>query len=567
MHKSCLSIICLSLLTACSFEPTYERPAAPVASTFPNGPNYQSGSSTSGQSDRAGSAPTADIGWRDFFADPRLQRLISIALNNNRDLRIATLHVEDLRAKYQIQRSTLFPTVDALANSTTVHQPGALQFAGEPSTIYSVGVGVTSYELDFFGRVRSLKDQALQQYFSTQAARTSAQISLVAEVANAYLTWEANQELMTIAQETLKTQQAGFDMMTRRVEGRSASQLDLERAKIQVESADTALDQYRRQAAQSENELTQLIGSPIPNDLPPARPLTAQGILADLPAGLPSDMLERRPDIIAAEDQLKAANANIGAARAAFFPRITLTGTFGVQSSTLAGLLSSGLAWTFAPQITLPIFDAGSNKANLDSANVEKNIYVAQYEKTIQTAFHEVSDGLVGRTTLDSQARKEQVLVDTTAKSYDLSMMRYRAGIGDYFDALDTQRSLFAAQQTLVAVRLARLTNLVTLYKALGGGWTETSQQAPVAGGVAPSARPLAAAPVAAPRAAVAAPSVATAPPVAPPVVSAPPAAPPVAVARPAAPPVVAAPPAATAPPSATDASHRMFAPIQSSSN
>jgi multidrug efflux system outer membrane protein len=567
MHKSCLSIICLGLLTACSFEPTYERPAAPVASTFPNGPNYQSGSSTSGQSDRAGSAPTADIGWRDFFADPRLQRLISIALNNNRDLRIATLHVEDLRAKYQIQRSTLFPTVDALANSTTVHQPGALQFAGEPSTIYSVGVGVTSYELDFFGRVRSLKDQALQQYFSTQAARTSAQISLVAEVANAYLTWEANQELMTIAQETLKTQQAGFDMMTRRVEGRSASQLDLERAKIQVESADTALDQYRRQAAQSENELTQLIGSPIPNDLPPARPLTAQGILADLPAGLPSDMLERRPDIIAAEDQLKAANANIGAARAAFFPRITLTGTFGVQSSTLAGLLSSGLAWTFAPQITLPIFDAGSNKANLDSANVEKNIYVAQYEKTIQTAFHEVSDGLVGRTTLDSQARKEQVLVDTTAKSYDLSMMRYRAGIGDYFDALDTQRSLFAAQQTLVAVRLARLTNLVTLYKALGGGWTETSQQAPVAGGVAPSARPLAAAPVAAPRAAVAAPSVATAPPVAPPVVSAPPAAPPVAVARPAAPPVVAAPPAATAPPSATDASHRMFAPIQSSSN
>ena len=278
-------------------------------------------------------------------------------------------------------------------------------------------------------------------------------------------------------------------------------------------------------------------------------------------------MLERRPDIIAAEDQLKAANANIGAARAAFFPRITLTGTFGVQSTSLAGLFSSGLAWTFAPQITLPIFDAGSNKANLDSANVEKNIYVAQYEKTIQTAFHEVSDGLVGRTTLDSQARKEQVLVDTTAKSYDLSMMRYRAGIGDYFDALDTQRSLFAAQQTLVAVRLARLTNLVTLYKALGGGWTETSQQAPVAGGVAPSARPLAAAPVAAPRAAVAAPSVATAPPVAPPVVSAPPAAPPVAVARPAAPPVVAAPPAATAPPSATDASHRMFAPIQSSSN
>jgi multidrug efflux system outer membrane protein len=554
MHKSDLSIICLSLLTACSFEPTYERPAAPVASTFPNGPAYQSGSAASGQNGGAGSAPAADIGWRDFFADPRLQRLISIALNNNRDLRIAALHVEDMRAKYQIQRSTLFPTVDALAGSTTVHQPGALQYAGEPSTIYSVGVGVTSYELDFFGRVRSLKDQALQQYFSTEAARTSAQISLVAEVADAYLTWEANQELVTLAQETLRTQQAGYDMMTRRVEGRAASQLDLDRAKTQVETADTALDQYRRQATQSENELTLLIGSPIPSDLPPARPLAAQGILADLPAGLPSDMLERRPDIIAAEDQLKAANANIGAARAAFFPRITLTGTFGVQSSSLGGLFSSGMAWTFAPQVTLPIFDGGSTRANLDSAKVEKNIYVAQYEKTIQTAFREVSDGLVGRTTLDSEARKEQALVDTTSKSYDLSMMRYRAGIGDYFDALDTQRSLFAAQQTLVAVRLARLTNLVTLYKALGGGWTETSQQAARPAPVA------AVAPPDAPRVAVAAPvtlPVPVAAPAAPAVVSAPA----VATATPAAPPV------AVAPPAATDASHRMFAPIQSSSN
>jgi multidrug efflux system outer membrane protein len=562
-------MICLSLLAACSFEPTYERPAAPVASTWPSGPAYQSASS--GPDSGAGTAHAADIGWRDFFADPRLQRLISIALDNNRDLRIATLNVEDMRAKYQIQRSTLFPTVNALANSTTVHQPSAVQFAGEPPTIYSVGVGVTSYELDFFGRVRSLKDQALQQYFSTQAARTSAQIALVAEVANAYLTWEANQELVVLAQETLKTQQAGYDLMTRRVMGRASSQLDLQRAQTQVETADTALDQYRRQAAQSENELTLLIGSPIPNDLPPARPLAAQGILADLPAGLPSDMLERRPDIIAAEDQLKGANANIGAARAAFFPRITLTGTFGVQSTSLAGLFSSGLAWTFAPSVTLPIFDAGSNQANLDSAKVEKNIYVAQYEKTIQTAFREVSDGLVGRTTLDSQTRKEQELVDTTAKSYDLSMMRYRAGIGDYFDALDTQRSLFAAQQTLVAVRLARLTNLVTLYKALGGGWSETSQQAAAPAPAAAVAPPAVAVPAATPPAAVA-------PPAAPPVAS--PAARPVAVATPATPPVAgpsaaprvavaspAAPPVTAVPPAAPGAPPRMFEPIQPSSN
>jgi len=374
-------------------------------------------------------------------------------------------------------------------------------------------------------------------------ARTSAQITLVAEVANAYLTWEANQELVTLAQATLKSQKEGYDMMTRRVEGRSASQLDLERAQTQVETADTALDEYRRQAAQSENELTLLIGSPIPHNLPPARPLEAQGILADLPAGLPSDLLERRPDVIAAENQLKGANANIGAARAAFFPRITLTGTFGVQSTSLAGLFSSGLAWSFAPQVTLPIFDAGSNKANLASANVEKNIYVAQYEKTIQTAFREVSDGLVGRTTLDSLARKEQTLVDTTSKSYDLSMMRYRAGVGDYFDALDTQRSLFAAQQTLVEVRLARLTNLVTLYKALGGGWTETTAQA------AQPARVAAVTPAAAPAVATAPPAPAAASPAAP--------APAVAVA-------VASP---AAQPATSETQHRMFAPIQSSSN
>ena len=289
------------------------------------------------------------------------------------------------------------------------------------------------------------------------------------------------------------------------------------------------------------NELTLLIGSPIPHNLPPARPLEAQGILADLPAGLPSDLLERRPDVIAAENQLKGANANIGAARAAFFPRITLTGTVGVQSTSLAGLFSSGLAWSFAPQVTLPIFDAGSNKANLASANVEKNIYVAQYEKTIQTAFREVSDGLVGRTTLDSQARKEQTLVDTTSKSYDLSMMRYRAGVGDYFDALDTQRSLFAAQQTLVEVRLARLANLVTLYKALGGGWTETTAQA------AQPARVAAVTPAAAPAVATAPPAPAAASPAAP--------APAVAVASPA------------AQPATSETQHRMFAPIQSSSN
>jgi multidrug efflux system outer membrane protein len=481
MHKTRLSIICLSMLAACSFEPTYERPAAPVSGTWPNGPAYQS--TTPGQpggasAEQSPNMQAADIGWRDFFADPRLQRMIALSLANNRDLRIAVLNAEETRARYQIQRAALYPTIDASAGSASTHMPNDLRYPGQPTTIYSLGVGFTSFELDFFGRVRSLKDQALQQYFATEAASTSAQITLVAEVANAYLTWEANQELLHLAEDTMRTQKEGYEMMTRRVMGKAASQLDLQRAQTQVETAGVALDQYRRQAAQTENTLSLLIGGPIPNDLPPPRPLAAQGVLADLPAGLPSDMLERRPDIVAAEDALKGANANIGAARAAFFPRVTLTGALGAESSSLAGLFSNGMAWAFAPTISVPIFDAGANKANLEVAKLNKDIYVAQYEKAIQTAFREVSDGLVGRTTLESETRRQQELVDTNAKSYDLTMMRYRAGMGDYFDALDTQRSLFTAQQALVSLRLARLTNLVTLYKALGGGWHETSQQA-----------------------------------------------------------------------------------------
>lgn len=498
MKNTHLSLLCLSLLAACSLEPPYKRPPAPVPTDWPTGSAYQdAGDARTGAAHTNGAQPgvsAADIGWREFFTDPRLQRLIGLALDNNRDLRIATLNVEAMRAKYRIQRSSLFPTVNALAGSTTVHEPSSLEFAGQPPTIYSLGVGVTSYELDFFGRVRSLKDQALQQYFATEAAQRSAQIALVSEVANAYLTWEANQELLALAQQTLASQQSGFNTMTQRVAGRVSSQLDLQRAQTQVQTASAAVDQYRRQAAQSENELTLLIGGPLPADLPPPRPLNAAGVLANLPAGLPSDLLDRRPDIVEAEDQLKAANANIGAARAAFFPRISRTGTLGLESMSLAKLFASGMTWTFAPLLTLPIFDAGSNRANLDVAHVEKNIYVARYEKSIQTAFREVADGLAGRATLESQARDQQALVDTTAKSYDLSMMRYRAGMGDYFDALDTQRSLFTAQQTLVAVQLARLTNLVTFYKALGGGWRETApvqqagQPVPQAGQPVPQA-------------------------------------------------------------------------------
>lgn len=456
-------------LGGCTLAPDHARPASPVTTSWPTGPAY-----TLDAGDKTGSH-ISDIGWHDFFRGEPLRSLIAAALKNNRDLRVAALNIEKARAEYRIQRADLVPSISSDGSMTRQRTPAALSSSGQSSVSsqYSVDAGVTSYEIDLFGRVRSLKDQALEQYFSTEEARNSTQISLIAEVANAYLTWASDTELLALTKDTLATQEDTYKISKLSYEHGEATALDLAQAQTSVEAAKVNLAIYTRQVAQDRNALTLLVGAPI-DDTVLSVPKDPDQLLTDILAGIPSDLLQRRPDISAAEHDLKAADANIGAARAAFFPRITLTATGGTSSAALSGLFDGGSgAWSFMPQISLPIFDAGSNQANLDSAKAERDIYIAQYEKTVQTAFREVADALAGRGTYNHQIEAQAALVEATRKSYDLSRMRYDRGVDSYLSVLDAQRSLYSAQQNLISVRTERLSNLVTLYKVLGGGVSE----------------------------------------------------------------------------------------------
>jgi NodT family efflux transporter outer membrane factor (OMF) lipoprotein len=486
-------------LTACTLEPTYQRPEQPVPNAWPAGPAYVQGTGAQAQGQAQGQAPAetptpaASLGWEDFFTDARLRRLIELALANNRDLRMATLAIDQARAQYRIQRAAQFPAINANAGMVASRVPGALVGQGQSSAVihaYTAGVGFNAFELDVFGRVRSLKHEALEQYLAVQEVRRSAQISLVAEVASAYLTLQADKELLKISQETFDVQQAAVQMVERSKRAGGMAQIDMHRAQTQLETARVGVEQYTRQVAQDENALTVLVGTQLPADLPPAQPFENTSFVAELPAGLPSALLEQRPDIMAAEHQLKAANANIGAARAAFFPSISLTAAIGVASSALAGLFSSGMAWAFAPSITLPIFNAGANQARLDASQVQKDINVAAYEKTIQQAFREVADGLAARGTYDREAAAQETLAREIGETRRLSEMRFRNGVDDYFPVFDAQRQLYSAQQTLVTIRLARLTSRVDLYKALGGGWSQrtTTADAPAPQAAKPAA-------------------------------------------------------------------------------
>ncbi|WP_250525444.1 efflux transporter outer membrane subunit [Caballeronia sp. GAWG2-1] len=469
--------------TGCTFEPKYDRPAAPVTQTFPEGGVYATQPTAEGAADksRSASGQTApDIGWRDFFADARLQRIVELALKNNRDLRVSMLNVDAARAQYQITRAGLFPTLDAVGSQSKQRTPRNLSFFDQTiSNTYSVGVNA-SWEIDFFGRIRSLKDQALAQYFSLAETRKAAEISLVSSVADQYLTMLAYDDLLTVTQNTLKTAQESYRITKLQFDNGTGSELDLRQAEGVVQQAQANLQSQARLRAQAENGLVLLVGEPLPDDLPGGMPLDAQDLLADIPAGLPSDLLTRRPDIAAAEQSLLAANANIGAARAAFFPRISLTGSFGTLSPTLGGLFKPGsAAWSFAPQISVPIFEGGTNVANLDLANVQKRIEIANYEKAIQTAFREVADGLAARGTYDEQIRSLQRFVSSQSRRLELSDLRYRNGVDSYLAVLTAQTSLYDAQQTLISARLNRLTNLVDLYQYLGGGWIEHFGDAP----------------------------------------------------------------------------------------
>lgn len=453
-------------LAGCSFIPSLERPAAPVAAQFP---------AVAADAPAPSSARSAaDLAWQGFFQDPRLQRLIALALDNNRDLRVAALNIEQTRAKLQVARADQLPTVNAgITGSRGPATSGAI------TSSYSAGLNVTAYELDFFGRVRALGQAAQSQLLATQEARKTVQISLIAAVANAYLGLLADDELLRLTRETLQTRQESLRLTQLKYDHEAASQLDLSSAQSLLEAAKATLAQQTRQRAQDENALVLLLGQPLPADLPAGRDMAQQGLVADLPSGVPSELLVRRPDVRQAEHNLLALNANIGAARAAFFPKITLTASAGVASNDLEQLFNNGTsAWSFVPQLLMPLFDAGRNQANLEAAKLNRDIAVAQYEKAIQTGFREVADALAGRATLGEQLRAQAAQLQAEKTRMDLTALRFQAGTASAFERLDAQRSLFSAQQSLVQVQLAQQQNLVTLYKVLGGGWIDdaTSQ-------------------------------------------------------------------------------------------
>ena len=464
MTKNLFALAALAVLAGCSMIPPYERPAAPVAASYP----------AYGSVDQANSSlPASSVAWQDFFVDEKLKHLIELSLANNRDLRVAVLNIEQTRAQYQIRRADQFPGVNGVFSGSRA--PAA---DGGSTNLYSVGLAVTAYELDFFGRVSSLKEAALGQYLATQEGRKTAQISLIAAVANTYLSLLADVELLDLTRQTLATREDSLKLGKLRFDNGVTSELDYRQAESLLEAARVAYAQQQRQRALDENALTLLVGQPLPDELlmiagSATLPALAQ-TMADVPAGLPSELLIHRPDIHQAEQLLLAANANIGAARAAFFPRIALTVGAGSASSQLSGLLKSGSwGWTLAPQLVLPIFDAGRNQAGLDSARAGRDIAVAQYEKAIQTAFREVADALATRATLGEQLRAQQAQANAEAVRFKLSDLRYQNGIASSLDLLDAQRALFGAQQAVVQTRLAQLQSQVTLYKTLGGGWKE----------------------------------------------------------------------------------------------
>ena len=454
------------VLAGCTMAPRYTRPAAPVPAEWPSGPAY------SGVRGPTNVSEVPDLGWRDFFTDRKLQELIGLALTNNRDLRVAALNVERARALYGIARAELLPFVNATGSGSKQRLPADLSNSGHRQTVerYDVNLGVASWEIDLFGRIRSLKDRALEEYLATEQARRSAQILLVSSVADAYLALAADRENLKLSETTLQAQQAAYDLVKRRYELGLVPELDLFRAQTPLEVARRDVAVYTERVAKDENALSLLVGAPVASELLPAE-LNGVSPPKDISAGVSSEVLLRRPDVLGAENLLKAANADIGAARAAFFPRISLTAAAGTASSDLSGLFESGSGtWSYAPRIVMPIFDARIWSA-YKVAKAQREIAVAQYEQAIQSAFRDVADALAVRGTVDEQVSAQESLVTANAETYRLSSSRFNKGIDDYLGVLDAQRSLFASQQVLVFLRLEQLASQVRLYAALGGGW------------------------------------------------------------------------------------------------
>jgi multidrug efflux system outer membrane protein len=458
----------LCVACACTLEPRYRAPALPVPDQWPMPATTP---------ERPGvNVAAQDIGWRDFFVDARLEQLIDLALANNRDLRVAVLNIGRARAQYRVQRAALLPSLDASSSFIRQKLPASLAY-GNPTAIsssFDAGLSITSYEVDLFGRVRSMTHAAQEKYIAQVEARRSAQLSLIAEVANAYLTLASDRELEHLAQQTLESQEHSFTLDLKRHETGTVSGLDVAQLQTTVEQARADTARFEGNVAQDIDALTLLVGTSIEPALLPAQFDSKTMGIEPLPAGVPSSVLLRRPDVLEAEHTLRAANADIGAARAAFFPDITLSANLGSASGQLSNLFKAGTGtWAFAPVMSLPIFHGGALMGRLDIAHADEEIALAQYEKAIQSGFREVADALALTATLNRRREAQEALVEATRQAYRLSQRRYQVGRDSYLEVLDSQRSDYAARQGLITTRLAEQSNRVTLYKALGGGWRE----------------------------------------------------------------------------------------------
>lgn len=460
------ALLVLTLTVAgCSLAPNYQRPEAPVAASWT--PTVEA----------TGSFAADVLDWKTFIIDPQLHRVVDAALSNNRSLRQALLDIEAARAQYRVQRADRLPSINANATGSRQRLPADLSNSGrsDVSSSYQVGPGLTEYEVDLFGRVRNLSESALETYLATEEATRATQVSLIAEVIEAYLTRDGAQRRLALVEQTLKTREDSLELISRRRQAGTATALDYQEALGLAEQAKAERESTLRLLQQTDNALVLLVGTPDANSLLPAAPRDSLLVLQDIAPGTPSTLIERRPDILASEHRLKARNADIGAARAAFFPRLSLTGSVGSSSTELSGLFDGGSrAWSFAPSLSLPIFAGGRNRANLDLAEVRKDAAVAAYEGTIQVAFREVADALTATDTLRREEAARRALADSSVAAMTLAKARYDGGVDDYLRYLDAQRSTFGNQVTLIQISTERQIALVDLFKSLGGGWEES---------------------------------------------------------------------------------------------
>jgi len=457
-----------AVLAGCSMAPAYQRPQAPVPVNYPVARSEMASINEASNLDD----------WRAYFTEPVLNHLIEVALASNRDLRAASLRILEARALYGIRLADRLLGIDGNASFNRGRTVDPMLNENVVASQYQAALGVTAFELDLFGRVKSLSDAALADYFAREEAQHAVQISLIAEVATAYVADRALYDQERLAQQTLTARDGIYALTKRRYDAGMSTAIELRTAEMLVQSARASLAALARERTQAKNALQLLVGD-FTVDLPRATPVLDDLSVAPVAAGLSSDLLIRRPDIRAAEQRLKAANANIGAARAAFFPSVRITTDVGLVSDGFSGLFAGGAgAWSFAPQLTLPIFSGGRNRANLNLATVRKEIAVTDYEKAIQTAFREVSDALAARDQIDVQLDAQKAVYSADDERMRLAQRRYQSGVATYLELLDAQRSLFESGQALIQLKQLRLTNAISLYRALGGGWSsgEASQ-------------------------------------------------------------------------------------------